>query len=519
MSSSSSCDYVVSPSPSTSRTAYAGSRYPLQEAIASPRTDFPHPTDINRNDSAGSDTKEPVRLLGRGGQGSRPRKLRTVEDLAPVLHHDPLAEFNAAQKSDAARIVGRGGMGSRPRGLSTQAVERVALPQPPPQPPAPPVPVSYRPAGRGGAGSRPRVAKPASEINPADKSPMWLWKGNGKGKGRDLGSSSGLTRGDPTAVDTIAIASSPAVGAVQHLYAPNPLPQIPRPVYSSTSTSSLGNVAHSPQPRTTRFQRLVQKTLGFDARLIAAVPVAHPANESTRSAKTGRRSSVSGFASPPGLDEATTRSIPIAAKFLRRRSSSYESVPSNQNTHVDPSNSYAEENTSTVHDHRNAAHMQLTGHSNDPLPSQPQYPRPPPPPQAFPDEPQYYEDDSQSEISTYDGSTDESSDLRTISSASTSHPPLLESDTEDESECDWGRSPTPTPAAMAASDRADTPFSSNGKHLSVPFQNAPLIVSPTWEPADPLAAVIRHESEQGWSGEWNRRDIGDVIGALRELRL
>jgi hypothetical protein len=128
-----------------------------------------------------------VRLVGRGGQGSRPRLLDSGDShpAAPTMHRGHTLELLPVSGGDSTRIVGRGGIGSRPRELPALMCSRL----PPLTPPATTLnpsmtqPVFYRPGGRGGAGSKSRAAKSSSEAPETVRSSKFPWKGKGKATG------------------------------------------------------------------------------------------------------------------------------------------------------------------------------------------------------------------------------------------------------------------------------------------------------------------------------------------------
>jgi len=279
------------------------------------------------------------------------------------------------------------------------------------------------------------------------------------------------------------------------------------------ASSSLTLDSSSRRQGTSSFHKLV-KTLGVELGS-RGPPAPPPKAPATKAVKVARRSSLSGFGFGFGatsdLNLVAPAASAVADRYLRRRSS-YEPIPTSvADPHVESEGAphHAE------HDHRHIAHMQLTGAA--PF----RYPAPPPPPRASSEEEYdtHHENDSQSEVLTFDdGSTDDTSesDLRTISSTSTA--PMrfhgeteTQTETEDEEEDCWDRSPTPMLR------------SGNEKHFSVPFQsNKALVISPgaEWElTSGALGAVVRDESALGWTGEWNRGDIQDVISSLRELKL
>ncbi|KAJ7458251.1 hypothetical protein FB451DRAFT_585886 [Mycena latifolia] len=388
-----------------------------------------------RNESTDA---QPLRLVGRGGQGSRPRNLLVQTDGTPSVprpHQSPSAEPSAPQRTDSTRIVGRGGIGSRPRGLLTPAppepIEPPSLPPSPIQSTKPAEqPILYRPGGRGGAGSRPRKAVPASEASAPSKSLKLPWKS--KGKKTPVGSAStygapSLTRTDTVGTTTSSIYFTPprSLGRSQTLYPPlpdaNARPETPRSAHSSASS------AETVDPRQFRPARLhkLARTLGveFGPRMAPAASLTMP-QDSTKAQKAARRSSVSAFVaySDPGLVD------PIAEKAMRRRSS-YEPLPSLQ----DPN---AVESPESCQQQYNPPPTALPS-------ARVHYPVPPRPLPLLPHE-IHPDDDAQSDILTYDdASTDDTSDLRTISSSSTASIRFQPYDTEDDDEIDeiWDRFP------------------------------------------------------------------------------
>jgi hypothetical protein len=63
--------------------------------------------------------------------------------------------------------------------------------------------------------------------------------------------------------------------------------------------------------------------------------------------------------------------------------------------------------------------------------------------------------------------------------------------------------------------RPDTPFMDS----VVPLEPGPLAPQATVQGQDEAQdAVVRRERRQGWSGEWNREDMQDVIKTLRSLK-
>ncbi|KAF7349830.1 hypothetical protein MVEN_01283500 [Mycena venus] len=424
--------------------------------------------------------KSPVRLVGRGGQGSRPRVVsaRDSAPAAPGINRSPPVEIGALSRGDSTRIVGRGGMGSRPRDLPAPA--RVTLaPRPPPTPTPTPTPLNqpaaapmlYRPGGRGGAGSKPRMPKPPSEARETGKSSKFPWKGKGK-EARNAS-----TYGMPSLSRTDTVDSTES-GAIHFLPArrtertyqttvgQDPIPEAEIPSRGGHSSSSSIDASVRRTPRLHKFLW----TLGAE---VMSPQLQSTATQVQRETKASRRSSVSGKSIGSNVDSLPDKFDSRTTEQELRRCSSYESLPS-------------------ILDY--------------------QYPSPPRPPPAFPnDHDSQMADDSQSESLTY-ASTEDHSELCTISSTNTDplqfnqSPSLLDSDAEDDYEYPSGRSPTPTRMTMSPNH--------DEKHFSsVPFASV-LGSTPAWESAD---GVIRDEI--GWTGEWNCSDIQEVISSLRELRL
>lgn len=140
--------------------------------------------------TSGSSSSQKVRVVGRGGFGSRPRRSKSVSfsnpgsDDAPPTAGRPITQKPLPKTPDeksAVRVVGRGGAGSRPRNISAiqqfQDSSTSSTPslQPPPETPRPIVVGG----GRGGAGSRPRAFK-QKEKKAHSTSSKWLEKGKAK---------------------------------------------------------------------------------------------------------------------------------------------------------------------------------------------------------------------------------------------------------------------------------------------------------------------------------------------------
>ncbi|KAF7288590.1 hypothetical protein MIND_01425600 [Mycena indigotica] len=142
----------------------------------------------------------PVRVVGRGGHGSRARNL-SIGNLAGAagMASNPALRMTRPKTSDGSvpvaggsiRVVGRGGMGSRRRDardatpISPMPIAAAAASTVTPQPAE--TPVFFRPTGRGGAGSRARSnskAKPNSTPNSPPVAFARLLKLKGKGKAK-----------------------------------------------------------------------------------------------------------------------------------------------------------------------------------------------------------------------------------------------------------------------------------------------------------------------------------------------
>ncbi|KAJ7018922.1 hypothetical protein C8F04DRAFT_1404607 [Mycena alexandri] len=462
----------------------------------------------------------PVRVVGRGGQGSRPRALPADNDTpalsAPPIMPLPARDFRGASVASGStavvptRILGRGGVGSRPRGLlasETPAIQFMTPPPPTPQFPRqrpvpliqeiPETPVLYRPGGRGGAGSRPRKAKPRAEKVKEDKDFRFPWKGKGKeGKGKGKAESPAiamhpLSRTDTQASDLSAIAFAPPATRL-HQKPINPDPPTPM---TSTSGQAV-EVGSDERQQTIRMNSKLARTLGTDFSFGWA-----------QTGKFARRSSISVPESP--IDDTNTTS----SEYSMRRQSSYGSLLqhsrdiSSVSTHSSNYGSFHRE----VWDSNEYGPSSRMDALRSPTPSSSShYPTPPRPPQAFPDAPEYDGDDA-SEILSFHESDDLSFSHFSYSSAEINVQPHFEiQDTDDE----YDRSRTLTPTQFAPPSRAETPlFSDDRQRFESPFQVMPLFVVP-WEPAGTSADDVA----QSWSGEWNQKDMQSVIQSLRTLK-
>ncbi|KAF8999643.1 hypothetical protein BDQ17DRAFT_1427664 [Cyathus striatus] len=140
-----------------------------------------------------------LRVVGRGGSGSRPRVTTGASEPAgktsissmgshPQSHSSLDIERQPSSQSgnsaSGIRVVGRGGTGSRPRRLApdseevdTSLLNKLVAQELPPK--------TYRVSGRGGVGSRPRPVKPKSKFETKSNPGSMLkfkpkWKGKAK---------------------------------------------------------------------------------------------------------------------------------------------------------------------------------------------------------------------------------------------------------------------------------------------------------------------------------------------------
>ncbi|KAJ6538389.1 hypothetical protein B0H10DRAFT_2140955 [Mycena sp. CBHHK59/15] len=438
-------------------------------------------------------------------------KLSPIEIFQLRLKEGRNSHHDAVEDKERVRVVGRGGQGSRPRALPVTpppVVQRALPPQTPLHPvplPIPQVsqsPVVYRPGGRGGAGSRPRKVKQPSEVK--EKERKFPWKGKGKAK-EDL--SSALTRTDTIGTTASSIEFSPVLARAHQRPVNDPFSEIP------------ANKLLPPAPPLPASSNKLARTLGADFRFPQIVESSGPHQED-RAASSLSVFSLSSF-SAASVDSAGELGASGSAQKTKRRRSSDAIIPSSSH------NSQATSAASTPHrevwdigDHRAAAHLRLTRKDSAASSIPYQYPAPPRPPPAFPDEPEYA-DDGQSEIMSFDDtSIDTHSHMRSETLSSTGDfaflPQFENDDLGEEYNMDLARTPTAL-RSLSPYPRCDTPFAFDEKP---PFSTASLVVVPTWKlPADPHAAVVRNEVAQGWSGEWNRANMRDVISALRDLKL
>ncbi|KAL0569509.1 hypothetical protein V5O48_012462 [Marasmius crinis-equi] len=80
----------------------------------------------------------------------------------------------------------------------------------------------------------------------------------------------------------------------------------------------------------------------------------------------------------------------------------------------------------------------------------------------------------------------------------------------------------PNPIRPKASHAGHTPFEGSLPRPDSPFQNSAIPfqawMSTTWPSEKDPSQVLRQDCGQGWSGEWNRSDMQDVISKLRQLK-
>lgn len=431
-----------------------------------------HGTTHARSES--TDTPGLVRLVGRGGQGSRPRNLRIdTESSVPRVFNPSSAEagLSALQCADSARtrIVGRGGIGSRPRprelfipatlpercqtaGLTSPVSSIATQPTSPNGPPA-----LYRPAGRGGAGSRPRKPMSASEESTFNaRSPLKLWKGKGKAKEAPPGSPSTygaatLTRTDTVGTNVSSIYFTPA----RTLGAPRPQ----YPALAGVSDNPAGSAPPSRQFQPAGLRKLA-RTLGaeFGAGVFSV--------SKTGFGRGSRRSSISGISlSADSSDNSCT------AETVRRRCSSVDGVAPR-----------VSESPRLETEPDGAIYAQST----------PQSSLPGAPPSLQPDE--RHTVDTVSEISTCDDAS--AYDNRSL----------------------WDRTPTPSITYATAGAHSASEFPPE-KPLPLSTERRFSVTLPVAVAPDCASTRSTVSSEAEWIGEWNREDIFEVINTLRRLRL
>ncbi|KAJ6608895.1 hypothetical protein B0H10DRAFT_2066182 [Mycena sp. CBHHK59/15] len=525
---------------SMSSSSKTSSRSPIEIVQLKPLADPRHTRQDSTSSSMSPEKIGGLRVVGRGGQGSRPRPIpvhaeKSNHDAPHPVHPPPHYHYTLRsqsaipeidEKKPAARVVGRGGEGSRPRGLAAPAAPPLPVqrPEPPPPPPSanaliqqtPQAPVLYRPGGRGGAGSRPRRVKPQSDAK--DKPPKEL-KLPWKGKGKEKADPSALTVSALTRTDTIQSTASSiqfAAAAVR----PHQKPDYPSniadtsvsshsPSHSSVSSLEMfgSRNVHQQSNRINKVARTLGAEFGFSTKLWG------PSSDEARAAKLSRRSSMS--VSSLGASQIPRLAMPTAAEKAARRRSSYGSIPS-PTSYAGDAASISERSEQAefygevwdTADHRRTVHMNLTRAKSTEFNHASNYPRPPRPPRAFSDEPEH-PDDAQSEILSFDYTTGDAHDVLNWRCQSTSPPLHVQPrfspfDTDDEYERDQATTPVP---------RAFSPYSPSDTSMlgeNTPFSVIPIVVSPAWE---------TDKATHGWSGEWNRPDMQDVIRSLRDLKM
>ncbi|KAJ7478899.1 hypothetical protein FB451DRAFT_1240164 [Mycena latifolia] len=502
----------------------------------------------SRKDS-GSGSSGPttgVRVVGRGGQGSRPRAVPVAEPAAyPLPLANPVAPVpprnvrrsasTLSGKSDqpvATRMVGRGGVGSKPRGLAATSFD--SMPQwvePPPPPPlptpqpaamiqeTPSAPIVYRPGGRGGAGSRPRKVKPqALGVEKEGKDFKLPWKGKGKARADAPPAMDPLTRTE-TRDSTISAMSSiqfapPSEALHQKPINPDPFSAFGSD-HSHSPTASLSSFqSTSSDGRFVRQQSKLSRTLGADFGFSGL------GQHAPKALKLARRASLRGPAAPP-----PPMPIPDHSRGARHQSS-YGSISGSVRPSESDSLGFHRE-VWDADDYRPAPYSRAgTPYAfARPDTAQTEYPAPPRPPQAFPDEPAT--EDDVSEVLTFDDDVSASTDafddaagprfsFRSHSSGEIHVQPrfsLSDSTDADEYEYDRTAAQTPTPFGRAETPLEDEkPFDplTDSERFESPFQTMPLFVVSPWDP--------KPRPADEWTGEWNRTDMQSVIQSLRQLR-
>ncbi|KAJ7822696.1 hypothetical protein B0H13DRAFT_356839 [Mycena leptocephala] len=460
------------------------------------------------------------RVLARARSPSIPTPLLPPHPrpyASPAARNSPQHVYGVWRCPATYPIVGRGGVGSRPRGLlfseQQHASIRDATIGSSHTATAPTnriddqerrAPAVYRPSGRGGAGSRPRKVKPQSEEK--EKEFKFPWKGKGKAK-VDL-SASALTRTDTRFSEISSIAFAPPE-TQRHQKPINPDPLMP----SNTSFTSIDSWdAHLAHQQSNRINKLA-RTLGADFSFPGKINSNGPHGPlDAQAAKLARRSSISVPSTP--LDDIASHSS--------RRQSSYGSL-------VQPAQNDSASSTHSS-DHRREV-WDLSEHQPSPYiygarnitdsPTQGYYPAPPRPPQAYPDAPEYDEDDDYlededevSEILSLSQSDDPRFSLNSQSSGEVHVQPPFEIE---ETDSEYGRAQTPTRFAPYSDSRGETPLPDDKQRFESPFQTMPLFVLP-WEPTHRPSGPAADELANEWSGEWNQKDMQSVIRSLRTLK-
>ncbi|KAJ7091022.1 hypothetical protein C8R44DRAFT_817644 [Mycena epipterygia] len=517
----------------------------------------------------------PVRVVGRGGQGSRPRALPAHPNgnavppptKPPLLPSQTEPRRTAPTSSPANRIVGRGGVGSRPRGLAldpTPPLQRPDVPTPPL--PAPPRPVAliqeaprpalvYRPSGRGGAGSRPRKVKvkPPREQNGGPSAGMdfkFPWKGKGKARAdahADIlditanANANPLTRTDTT--DSVGSASMimfapPSIHSRQRVVSPDldafdyTGGQTDTPPHSPTAslysmqsamtTSSDGR--HQAQVVEARRMDKLARTLGAEVAFPGtsmSVSVPTPAHH----AHMDRQSSYgSSFSSNSISSFPTPSSIPSPLEYAAPPQRPPRVFPTDSAFPADP---YAKFPVFPTHPLPHSVDHEADLESDDASEilafSTFSADEPPATQERF-----SYRSQSSGEIHVQPRFSLSSGESYAHSAE------LYAQDEYDPNEFDVeyvrANAQTPTPADRGDDGQGDEEEVEVGevrfadpddeKRFASPFQVMPLFVVPPWEPRPVTPAHLREgEQQHGWTGEWNRKDMQSVIQSLRHLKM
>nr|GAT55382.1 predicted protein [Mycena chlorophos] len=466
----------------------SASRITFLQAITTTRVaTHPKPPDRER----ASVDAVPVRVVGRGGSGSRARSLSVGTTQAMQLAHARVRAQQLQLQLDPnapVRMVGRGGMGSKRRELApasmpptipeagqspaaasaasgsvqTPSAARKTVP-----PPAADDAVFHRPTGRGGAGSRPRKPKPKPGSSTASSPPpsrglLLLFKSK-----RKL----------PVRSTTMATYGPPSVDNV--------------------NVDRRGSIAHR------RMSTFDSSSL-YSAVEFAPAGIPGPSRAPTAAPRTTRLGLIFG---------AARYQNPI----LQDPDPDFDFVDELEGEDV-----VYEHEQQSVHRHPFDADSTFTSDPRDsvyttssPLGSEYGY--------AY----AYSEMMSSSEM---DGSgmsssaTGSGSGLRTPHDGTSEQLDItiyeLEEGDEDPDELrDWQE-----PAELRA--RAQTPTRSRdplpvlrakATVPSTPFEDSFIDIEGDVQTPDTSSISSSHYGH-GWTGEWNRGDIRDVIGALRELK-
>ncbi|KAK7050709.1 hypothetical protein R3P38DRAFT_3345177 [Favolaschia claudopus] len=345
-----------------------------------------------------------IRLVGRGGRGSRARlpstdgfNLHPPSVPAQIL----TPQSGSLSRSESLRIVGRGGMGSRRRDLPLPLPIIRTTPPAAASPPSSPIsPTSamnmlYRPIGRGGAGSKSRIQitqlekshhqSPDSRLHDGggggaagiSSSAVWLFR-NRKGKGKEKETHDASTYGMPTltrtdTIDTMAsgfqtLKFLPVQGAGRAYQITATQDNIPESAEfelqgSSSSEFVVDSTGNPPSPHSPRRGKLL-RTLGADGALVGG-----GGGGVGTSKKSSRRSSVSSFFLPFQSISTSGSAVESLSSVDSNPAPSPVSPPQTDSlnldlrfdTETDPSIT----DTSTSDDHSDAA--SISSRSSSPL--------------------------------------------------------------------------------------------------------------------------------------------------------